>query len=294
MISLSILIPVYNADVVAQVVSLRRQCMAIRWLAWEIVVADDGSTDGIAARNERIGRMLGCRMLWRGRNYGRSSTRNYLARMAKYDTLLYIDSGLKPSSNFVAGYAACIGRAPVVCGTVGVDKASVDPSSLRCLVELRARRRFTAERCGKRPYKNFHTTAFMASRSVMLANPMREDITTYGHEDTLFGKRLEEQGVGVMHAGIPVLFTRFEGNARYLEKTREAIATLFAYRHELEGYSSLLRLAGVLRRCRMLWAPHIVWKCCGRAIERRLEGQRPSLMLFDVYRVCLLAEKFLG
>lgn len=291
MVSLSILIPVYNADVVAQVAELRRQCMAITWLGWEIVVVDDGSPRGAADNNARIGSMLGCRIIRRGRNYGRAATRNFLARMAKNDTLLYIDSGLVAPPGFVRRYVESIGSAKVVCGTVDVDPEAVDRSSLRCLVELDARRRFTAARCAGRPYKNFHTTAFMIDRRVMTANPMREDIVTYGHEDTLFGKQLEENGVSIAHIDNAVLFRRFESNARYLEKTREAIGTLYDHRHELEGYSGLLSVASALSKWRLLWVARWIGRCFGGMMERKLSGKRPSLAVFHIYRVCEMARK---
>lgn len=291
MVSLSILIPVYNADVVGQVSTLRRQCMAITWLGWEIVVVDDGSPRGAADNNSRIDSMLGCRLIRRERNHGRAATRNYLARAAKNYTLLYIDSGLVPPSGFVRRYVESIGSAKVVCGTVDVDRDAVNRSSLRCLIELEARKRFTAARCAERPYKNFHTTAFMIDRRVMLDNPMREDITTYGHEDTLFGKQLEEKGISIAHIDNPVLFRNFESNARYLEKTREAIGTLYDHRHELEGYSNLLSLACMLRKWHFLWIVRWIGRCLGGAMERNLCGKRPSLTVFNIYRVCEIAKK---
>lgn len=289
--ALSILIPVYNDDVVPQVTALQAQCSATQDLEWEILVADDGSSPDRAAVNAPVADIPGCRILWRERNYGRSSTRNFLARAAHYDTLLYIDSGLKPSAHFIRSYAAAIGAAQVVCGTVGVDPESTDRTSLRWRNERRAQRRFTAAHYSAHPYQNFHTTAFMIARSVALALPFREDITTYGHEDTLFGKQLADRAVSIRHIDCPVLFQTFEPNARFLEKTREAIATLYAHRRELTGYSSLLSLSYALRRCHLLWLPRLLGRLLGRAMERNLCGKRPSLTLFDIWRVCEIAQK---
>lgn len=289
--SLSVLIPVYCDDVVSQVALLQGQCMVIDGLEWEIVVADDGSPAERGRVNAAVADMDGCRILWRGRNCGRASTRNFLAREARYDTLLYIDSGLAPSANFIQGYVEQIGKAQVVCGTVGVSSDCVDLSSLRCRNEMRAQRRFTAEQHSMKPYRNFHTGAFMIERRVMLDNPLREDITTYGYEDTLFGKQLAMKNVSIIHIDNPVLFTRFESNSRYLEKTREAIGTLYDHRHELEGYSDLLRLACVLRKCHLLWVAWWTGRCLGGAMERNLCGKRPSLMVFNIYRVCEIAKK---
>lgn len=288
---LSILIPVYNDDVVVQVSELQRQCQAMRELAWEIIVCDDGSTDDSADNNKAIEEISGCRLILRERNHGRASTRNYLARVAKYDTLLYIDSGLMPNPRFVENYVDNIGRASVVCGNIEVSPESIDMTNLRCKNELNAQRRFTAAKHSKAPYKNFHTTAFMIDRRVMLSNPMREDIKTYGYEDTLFGKQLADRRNSIVHIDNPVLFVRFESNERYLEKTKEAMHTLYIYRSELKGYSGVLKVVEKLKKMHLLWSLLLINRLFFNKIVDNLKGERPNLMLYSVYRMCLLADK---
>lgn len=288
---LSILIPVYNDDVVVQVSELQRQCQAMRELAWEIIVCDDGSTDDSADNNKAIEEISGCRLILRERNHGRASTRNYLARVAKYDTLLYIDSGLMPNPRFVENYVDNIGRASVVCGNIEVSPECIDMTNLRCKNELNAQRRFTAAKHSKAPYKNFHTTAFMIERRVMLSNPMREDIKTYGYEDTLFGKQLADRRISIVHIDNPVLFVRFESNERYLEKTKEAMHTLYIYRSELKGYSGVLIVVERLKRMHLLWSLLLINRLFFNRIVDNLKGERPNLMLYSIYRMCLLADK---
>lgn len=285
---LSVLIPLYKDYCVEQVTALQRQCEGIAGLAWEIVVAYDGARDSFADANAPINCMDGCRLIVRGKNCGRSATRNFLAHEARYDTLIYIDSGLKPNPHFVEKYVENMGRASVVCGNIEVDRDSIDTSNLRCKNELRAQYRFTADRHATDPYKNFHSGNFMAERGVMTDNPFREDITTYGYEDTLFGKRLAERRVSILHIDNPVLFVRFESNARFLEKTKEGIATLFAYRDELVGYSPLLRLACTINKWHLSWLLLAAYRCLGRAMETNLRGRHPSLAVFSFYRSCLL------
>lgn len=285
---LSVLIPLYRDYCVEQVKALRQQCEGIAGLQWEIVVAYDGPRDSYADANAPIGGMDGCRLVVRGKNCGRSATRNFLARQARYDTLLYIDSGLKPNPHLVDKYVENMGRAAVVCGNIEVDRDCIDPCNLRCKNELRAQRRFTAERHAASPYKNFHSGNFMAERRVVIDNPFREDITTYGYEDTLFGKRLAENGVSILHIDNPVLFTRFESNARFLEKTKEGVTTLFSHRDELAGYSPLLRLVSIIGKYRLSWLLLAAYRCFGRAMECNLRGRHPNLAVFSLYRSCLL------
>lgn len=286
--AVSILIPVYNDNIVWQVTMLRNQCKAIDGLQWEIVVADDGSSEEYLRRNRPLLSMEGCRFIVRGQDYGRAANRNFLAQQARYDTLLYIDSGLKPNPHFVENYVNNVDKAEVVCGNIAVDPDHVDMANLRCRNELKAQQRFTAERHAMDPYKNFHTGNFMIQRRVMLAHPLREDIKTYGYEDTLFGKDLSIKGVSIRHIENPVMFVRFESNTRYVEKTREAIVTLYNYRHELEGYSPLLHLACLAGRYHLAGAVRLFHSLFGRMMEANLESRHPNLHVFSIYRLCLL------
>lgn len=307
--ALSILIPVYGESVLWQVKLLHAQCSAIKDLSWEIVVAEDGrprkaacsDAGGISEAsnaadiddcNDEVAGMLHCRLIKREKNSGRAAIRNFLAREARFDNLLYIDAGLKPNPHLVENYVDNIGKSLVVCGNIAVDKACINMENLRCRNELRAQKRFTAAKHAIEPYKNFHTTAFMIDRQTMLANPLREDIRTYGYEDTLFGKQLADKHVSIRHIDNPVLFITFESNSRYLKKTEEAMYTLYNYRGELEDYSPLLHVVHLFQKLHLLWLPIIIGRCFVDKMVDNLTGRCPNLKLYSLYRVCLLAEKF--
>lgn len=289
---LSILIPVYKDSCVAQALALRRQCQGLG-MQWEIVVADDGSPSPYDALNDEISSIGGCRLVKRRENVGRAAIRNFLAREARFDTLLYIDAGMMPSDGLVAAYVENMGRADVVVGSLRVAKGSVDLSNLRCKNEMKAERRHSVGKSNERPYANFHSGNFMISRRVMLDNPFREDIKTYGYEDTLFGKDLAGRQVSIIHIDNPLLFVRFESNERFLEKTEEAMLTLYAYRKELKGYSALLHLVDGLQRRHLLWITVWITRLTNVAVRRRLMGDNPSLFLYNVFRVCCLSRYYM-
>ena len=90
--ALSILIPTYNDLCVNLVGALRQQAEHVG-LAYEILVADDGSTDAdVIAKNSGINQWEHCQCLRQSQNIGRAAIRNFLARQAQYDHLLFIDS----------------------------------------------------------------------------------------------------------------------------------------------------------------------------------------------------------
>jgi Glycosyltransferases involved in cell wall biogenesis len=69
---LSILIPTYNDVCVDLVRGLVKQCKAIKYLRYQVLVADDGSTDpAVIEANQPINGILNCSYVVRGENCGR-------------------------------------------------------------------------------------------------------------------------------------------------------------------------------------------------------------------------------
>ena len=99
-IDLSILLPSYNNVCVSLVQALQRQADALRGkldkpFRYEIIVADDGSTDAACIdANRVIGDMLHCRYLRMEHNVGRAQIRNMLIAESCGDYVLLIDSDL--------------------------------------------------------------------------------------------------------------------------------------------------------------------------------------------------------
>ena len=92
--SLSILIPTFNDLCVNLVEGLRLQAEETG-IAYEILVADDGSTDeDVVRQNNVISQWPNCRYLRHTDNIGRAAIRNLLARTAQHEWLLFIDSDM--------------------------------------------------------------------------------------------------------------------------------------------------------------------------------------------------------
>lgn len=289
---LSILIPVYCDSCVEQVKQLYRQCRGLQ-MPWEIVIADDGSPASSASVNDAVAGIDHCRLIKYPENIGRAAIRNFLAHQACFDTLIYIDAGMMPSARFIAVYVTYIGKAEVVVGSLKVDENHIDRSNLRCKNELRAQRRTSVQKRNQNPYTNFHSGNFMIRRQTMLDHPFRGEIKTYGYEDTLFGKGLAEKHVSILHIDNSLYFVRFEPNARYLEKTREAMLTLYTYREELQGYSGLLTLVSRLQHSHLLRITMWITRLTKDAVTQRLSGNHPRLWMYNIYRICCLSAYYI-
>ena len=97
--SLSVLIPVYNQICVNKVKTIQELCDAQHGLVYEIIVADDCSTDQDAISvNKQINDLPHCRFVLKNSNEGSGTTRNFLARQEHLLTIWMIRLLLQFSS----------------------------------------------------------------------------------------------------------------------------------------------------------------------------------------------------
>lgn len=283
---LSILIPTYNQECTRLVETLHQQARQIDGLLFEIIVAEDGSTDPVSLEaNSPIDRLSGCRHIVRETNVGRAAIRNFLAHEARYRWLLFIDSRMRVGDGtFLRTYLAHPDH-DIVYGGYWVEENASLNGNLRYLYERQFLLSHPASERQRHPYADFHTSNFMARCEILLSIPFDERFKHYGYEDVLYGKQLEENSVKILHVDNPVLFDKFEDNTQFLTKTEEALRTLYTFRTELSEHSRMLRLCDRLRRCYLLWVVRWAYRLRGNAWRKRCEGSSPRLRSFHLYRL---------
>lgn len=279
---LSILIPTYNGVCTTLVGELQRQAEALGG-DYEIIVADDGSTDiKTVEANRAINALPHCRYVEHQPNVGRAAIRNFLATQAHYDWLLFIDSDMVVCrEDFVKRYAESPESDRVIDG--GVVIGNIIPGNLRSEYEKASEQAHTAERRQLSPYHDFHTANFLVQRDLMLAHPFDLRFRHYGYEDVLFGKQMKEAGVPITHIDNPLSFEVFESNADFISKTEEGLRTLYQFRNELQGYSRLLDFSNHLS-APVAWLLRMHHRLLGSWERRQLTGPHPSLTLFKAYK----------
>lgn len=291
---LSILLPTYNNTCFDMVETLQRQAASIEGLDFEILVADDGSTNMDAIEsNRRINQLGHCKLMECNVNRGRSRIRNFLAEMAQYEWLLFLDSDVGICEGFVQKYVNVDARASVYCGGITIPHVAPQwADNLRYRYKQAFLRKNTIETANHDPYKSFRSANFMARQSVMSAHKFNMNIKTYGYEDVLLGKDLQQDGIPTVHINNPVVIDHFEDNASFLKKTAISCQTLFMFRNELKGYSSLLHLVELLHEVHA--TPLAAWffRRSRERIERRLSGKKPSVKLFQLFRIGCLVMQF--
>ncbi len=284
---LSILIPTHNYRCAELVRTLQMQAENVDGLRYEIIVADDASTDETLRHANRVVREWDCcRLIELEENIGRSRVRNFLARQAQHATLLFLDCDVRIiRPDFLRTYLAKDRDEAVVCGGVTIVPDEKLLHNLRYRYERACLQKFSVERRAVAPYQSFRTTNFLVSREVMLRVPFDEGILGYGYEDVAWGRALQAGGIGIVHIDNPVAVDDFEDNPVFLRKTREAMHTLSLLRSDMEDYSHIVALASRLERWHMAGAMRSFYSLVEPMLVRNLEGLSPKVPLFQLFRL---------
>lgn len=300
---LSILLPSYNNVCVELVAGLKCQADCLgdrlhRQFSYEIIVADDGSSDrSCTLANGAINGMGHCRLVRMDHNVGRAQIRNVLVGESRGEHLLLIDSDLVVDNddylyNFVTANAVAVygGTRIASVDEVSVDSRSRLGGNLRFRYEKNAESHKTAAFRRERPNQEISVCNFYARRDVMVAHPFDSRFRAYGYEDVLFGKRLAESGVAVSHIDNPLLINKFEENSVFVGKTEEAILTLCRFESDLRGYSNLLSSVEKIGRVFPLSLFQLWHRVMKRVERRNLVGDNPSLFVFKLYKLGFFLE----
>ena len=282
---LSILLPVYNCHCRALVTELQRQCVECG-TEFEIIVADDGSSvTSYVEHNLRIERLEGVRYITRKQNVGRSAIRNFLISQAQGEWLLFIDGDLTlDNPHFIRRYLQT--KSNVVVGGIRIGgDPDIWKDNLRYRYEKAYEQKNTLQDRQCHATKHFRTTNFLAHKDIMMEHSFDENFVQYGYEDVLFGKSLAMDHVAITHIDNPITLDFFESNSEFLDKTEQSLRTLYTFRNQLKGYSQLLETAEKIKKLHLQKLVNAAYFLVGQRIKKHLQGNNPSIFLFNVYKL---------
>ena len=276
---LSVLIPTYNSNCSDLVFSVHGMLKQMN-IPYEIIVADDGSTDEESVNSNRsIEKLENVKYIIRKENVGRACIRNFLAQQAQYKWLLFLDADVTiDRSRFIQKYLEQDFDV-ILGGIIVVKRVKKLENNLRFIVESKYMESSTTAKRLRKQAKEFHTANFLVRKDIILKVPFNENFKHYGYEDVLFGKELNANGYHIHHINNPVTLIDFEENERFVEKTEESLRTLHEFKNELKGYSALLKYAWLKPVLKPLY--HII----GKPIRNNLAGNNPKVSLFNIYKL---------
>ncbi|MBP3740376.1 MAG: glycosyltransferase family 2 protein [Bacteroidales bacterium] len=288
---ISICIPIYNHYTYPMVRRLARQIASADADSYEIVCIDDHSSGYYISQNKGIAELA--TYVGLETNVGRAKIRNLFLQYAKGEYLLFLDCDSLVPENFVNEYAKTLARKPavVVGGRVYDDTFNDREHRLRYLYGTKIESRPLLERL-KNPYRSFMTNNFMVRRDVLDRIRFDESLTKYGHEDTLFGYRLEQNHIPILHIDNPVINGQVEENAEFLHKSVEAVenlAKLYDDMWEDQRFCHTVRLLNTYNRVRRMNLHRVVYwlyKVFKTPMESHfVSGNGVSLKQFNFYKL---------
>ena len=293
----SVLIPIYNQDCTSLIDALLKQIKALD-VPIEVIAIDDASTLD-KEKNKQILTSPDCTYIELAENIGRAAIRNKLATLAQFPYLIFIDCDTYPASDtFLASYVQGIREqeqlAFVLCG--GYKYRDTPPLNHQQLFRWtygKQREEFLAIQRNKTPYKSFSSFNFCMPKAVFSSIQFDESIVGYGHEDTWFGIALKENGVLVKHIDNELYQVYIDDTSLYIEKTKNAVKNLHTLYLDTDKNTKFgdIRLMEIFKRTqkmRLCGFLKMLYGSLSSLCERNFHSNKPSLALFDMYRLGLL------
>jgi GT2 family glycosyltransferase len=292
---ISILIPVYNYDIVALVHSMKDGLAKVPEFC-ELIIGDDGSTPEYRAKYQAL-EGDGVRLIVSEKNIGRAAIRNRLAMEAIGDYLLFLDCDVMikgTAEAYLLNWVPMINTARVICGGILYPETEpVDPDKfLRWKYGKEWEQKKASER-NKHPHSSFSTFNFLIDKSVFSKIRFNEELKQYGHEDTLLGYQLKKAGIDILHIDNGLIHEGMETNREFLNKTKlgiENLSQLYDKVTDKHAFSDAVRMLRIYNRLNTFRLTRILAGIFIRYRERmeiRLDSAKVSLYLFGFYKVSM-------
>lgn len=292
---ISVLIPVYNYNIVALVKALHQQLMASH-LTFEIIAWDDFSKSQFNSANSEINHLSHTYLEKSSENYGRSRTRQLLSSKAKYDWLLFLDADVMPeTSNYIQNYVDLIPKDyDAIYG--GFSYALTPPEANHILRWKYGRKHeaINAKTRNEKPYKIVISANFIIKKNVF--NFINFHITESGYGyDNYFGALLKQHKTTVFHIDNPVRHLGIESSSIFLYKIELAADTLLKLyqNHQIKEHENdLLSFFINLKRYRLHYLFSQVYEMFANLMRKNLISENPSIRLMQLYRISYMCNQF--
>ena len=286
---LSILIPIYNQSIVKLVEELKLQCIKAK-IAFEIICLDDYSDHKTKNSNRSVNELMGVNYVELSENIGRSKIRNRLASLARYDSLLFIDSDSKIGhKRYIKNYLQHIAKHPDTIIYGGTAYSPHPPKSKdKYLHWLYGTHRESpkAKIRNKRSRELFHSNNFVCPRKIIQMHGLDSTIDGYGYEDLEWALRLQKAGINIEHIDNPLIHSGLKSRSQFLNDTKQAITNLaILYRDGKISNTRLIRTYKILEKFGLLRLSLKLLDWKKDQIFDKLMEDKPKLIYLDLYKL---------
>ena len=291
---LSVLVPIYNFDVVPFVEDIYKQCK-IADIEFEILCYDDCSTIEFKSRNNTLRQHQYITYLELPENIGRSKIRNLLAKNAKFNKLLFVDCDSETESDFyIKNYLACLDKHSVAYGGRSYNNSPPADTNLylRWFYGIKREVKSAKERTTE-PYRNFMTNNFVIDKSIALKIPFDESLDGYGYEDLLFAQQLRQNNIPIHHIDNSLMHIGLEDASEFLKKTANGMKNLakMIRENQVDDKIKIYRIFRKLRTLNLLWLVKVTYTLFENIILKNLKSSSPNLTYFDLFKLRYLVRE---
>jgi glycosyltransferase involved in cell wall biosynthesis len=284
---LSILIPCYNYNCFTLVKELHNQADLLK-ITFEIICVDDASNSNLNTKNEAINKLQHASFSELKENLGRSAMRNYLAQRAQYEYLLFLDADVFPKEATFLKSILKNKNASVVFGGIECSiKAPKDNSILRWKYSLQRECNDISIRL-KNPYYSFTSACFFIKKHVFSSVKFDESLKKYGCEDVLFAYHLKQHNIPIIHIENPVYHDNLETSSLFINKTQLALKNLYYLTQNSKLPYTVYKISKInliIKTYHLSPIINLIYKSTEKSILKNLNSKKPSLILFDLYRI---------
>lgn len=294
---LSICIPVYNFDVNALVIDLKKQ-ITDNNLNVEILLIDDASNDHFLHLNAQAFSIANFTKKLE-KNIGRSAIRNLFLKFDVGNYLLFLDcDGRVIKDDFLESYISEIklSNPKVIYGGRVASKENNNPQYALRWNYATKRENLSVEQRRLKPYLSFQTNNFVIKREVLQRLQFNEKLKNYGYEDLLFSMELKDAKIDISHIDNPIFNNDIETNAVFTEKagqSAKSLAIILKDQNTADKVSDL-RIVGIyfkLKNSGFLRLFNLFFKIGKASIRQKLERGVSSLHCLDIYKLGILSEE---
>jgi glycosyltransferase involved in cell wall biosynthesis len=289
---LSICIPIYNYHVAELVKTLHDEAETLP-IIYEILLLDDASNAEFQKENSLLSSLPRVFYTQFEKNRGRTGSRNYLFKMAKYPYILFMDcDSMVSKKEYIMDFLPyCVPGSICSGGRIYFPEKPLDKKQMLHWKVGRLRESFPAQVRSRKPNNSFMSCNFLIDKNIFNTVQFDERLHGYCNEDTLFGIELMKKGITIAHIDNPLYHLGLEKAEVYMSKIEEGLRNYHKIKFLYNNDPVFIDSCKILRTERKIKKWHLAKLCkfffilTRKLMYMHLMSKHPGLFVYDLYKL---------